>query len=65
MPTSTINATYQGRVILNVSNFFVNWLSQVRNATTGSLASTYTTNTTVTDAFKVEYNSSRGFETGQ
>jgi hypothetical protein len=65
MPTSTINATYQGRVILNVSNFFVNWLSQVRNATTGSLVSTYTSNTTVTDAFKVEYNSSRGFETGQ
>jgi hypothetical protein len=52
MATSTINATYQGRVGKSVQLQLVNWLSQVRNATTGSLVSTYTSNTTVTDAFK-------------
>jgi hypothetical protein len=65
MPTSTINATYQGRVGISVSSFFVNWLSQVRNATTGTYASTYTTNTTVSNAFLVAYDSGRTGQVGQ
>ena len=65
MPSSTINATYQGRVGISVSSFFVNWLSQVRNATTGTYASTYTTNTTVSNAFLVAYDSGRTGQVGQ
>ena len=65
MATSTINATYQGRVGLSFTAAVVNWLSQVRNASTGTSASTYTTNTTVTDAFKVAYDTNRLNKTGQ
>jgi hypothetical protein len=65
MATSTINATYQGRVGLSFTAAVVNWLSQVRNASTGTSASTYTTNTTVTDAFKVAYDTNRTNKTGQ
>ena len=65
MTTSTINATYQGRVGLSFTAAVVNWLSQVRNASTGTSASTYTTNTTVTDAFKVAYDTNRLNKTGQ
>jgi hypothetical protein len=43
----------------------VNWLSQVRNASTGTSASTYTTNTTVTNAFLVAYDTNRTNKTGQ
>ena len=65
MATNTINATYQGRVGITVSSFFVNWLSQVRNAATGTYASTYTTNTTVFNAFRVAYDSGRTGQVGQ
>jgi hypothetical protein len=65
MATSTINATYQGRVGISVSSFFVNWLSQVRNATTGTYASTYTTNITVSNAFLVAYDTGRSSQVGQ
>ena len=53
MATSTINATYQGRVGLLVTAALVNWVTEVRNASTGNLATTYTTNTTVNGAFAV------------
>ena len=65
MATSTIDATYQGRVGISVSGATVNWLSQVRNATTGTYALTYTTNTTITNAFFVAYDSSRTGQVGQ
>ena len=65
MAVSSINATYQGRVGISVSSFFVNWLSQVRNATTGTYASTYTTNITVSNAFLVAYDTGRSSQVGQ
>lgn len=64
MATTTINATYQGIVGINVSGAFVNWLSQVRNAATGTFALTYTTNTTVGNAFVVSYDSGRTSQVG-
>jgi len=65
MASSSVNATYQGRVGLSVSGALVNWLSQVRNATTGTFAATYTTNTTVTNAWFVAYDTTRSGITGQ
>jgi hypothetical protein len=65
MPSSTINATYQGRVGISFTAATVNWVTQVRNAATGTYAFTYTTNTTVTDAFKVAYDTNRLNKTGQ
>ena len=65
MATSTINATYQGRVGLSFTAAVVNWLSQVRNASTGTSAQTYTTNTTITNAFLVAYDTNRTNKTGQ
>ena len=65
MATSTIDATYQGRVGISVTAATVNWLSQVRNATTGTSAATYTTNTTITSAFLVAYDTNRSNKTGQ
>ena len=65
MATSTINATYQGRVGISFTAATVNWLSQVRNAATGTSASTYTTNTTITNAFLVAYDTNRTNKTGQ
>lgn len=64
MATSSVNATYQGRVGIVVTSTLLNWVTQVRNATTGTFVSTYTTNTTVTDAVEVTYNSGRGGQTG-
>jgi hypothetical protein len=62
--TTTINATYQGRVGKSVTAVLVNWLSQVRNASTGTFVSTYTSNTTVADAIEINYVSGRGGITG-
>jgi hypothetical protein len=64
MATSTINATYQGRVGLSVTAVLVNWLSTVRNASTGTFVSTYTTNTTVSVAFQVDLVKGRTTTTG-
>ena len=65
MATSTIDATYQGRVGISVTDVALNWVTQVRNATTGTYASTYTTNTTVSNAFLVAYDSGRTGQVGQ
>ena len=65
MATSTINATYQGRVGISVTDVLLNWVTQVRNASTGTFASTYTTNTTVSNAFLVAYDSGRTGQVGQ
>ena len=63
MPTSTINATYQGRVGISVQPV-LNWVTQVRNATTGTFVATYTSNVTVTNAVEATYDSGRGGNTG-
>ena len=65
MATSTIDATYQGRVGISVTDVALNWVTQVRNATTGTFVSTYTSNTTVTDAVKGTYDSGRFGQVGQ
>jgi len=65
MATSTINATYQGRVSISVTNVALNWVTQVRNATTGTFANTYTTNTNVSNAFLVAYDTGRTGQVGQ
>jgi hypothetical protein len=65
MATSTINATYQGRVGISVTDVLLNWVTQVRNASTGTFASTYTSNTTVSNAFQVTYDSGRFGRVGQ
>jgi len=65
MASSSVNATYQGRVGLSASGALLNWLSQVRNATTGTFATTYTTNTTVSNAWFVAYDTTRSGITGQ
>jgi hypothetical protein len=65
MATSTINATYQGRVGISVTDVLLNWVTQVRNASTGTFASTYTSNTTVSNAFQVAYDSGRFGRVGQ
>jgi hypothetical protein len=64
MATSTINATYQGRVGISVTAAIFNWLIQVRNATTGTFANTYTSNATVTNAVEATYDESRVGYTG-
>ena len=65
MATSTIDATYQGRVGISVTDVALNWVTQVRNASTGTFASTYTSNTTVSNAFQVAYDSGRFGRVGQ
>jgi hypothetical protein len=42
MPSVTVNATLQGRVFYTLSAGLINWTSQVRDASTGSTATTYT-----------------------
>ena len=64
MAASSVNATYQGRVGISVQSVSVNWVSQVRNATTGTFVSTYTTNTTVTNAVDTTLDSGRFGQVG-
>lgn len=45
MATTTVNATYQGYVGLS-SNFYIDWVTDIRDAATGSFSFTYTLNTT-------------------
>ena len=42
MATTTVNETYEGLVTREVSNTTVNWLSDVRNGTTGTTVETHT-----------------------
>jgi hypothetical protein len=65
MATSTINATYQGRVGISVTSALLNWVTQVRNATTGTFVATYTSNVTVSNAVDATYDGpARGGYTG-
>ena len=43
MPTTTVNATYQGQVQYSTS-FYLDWVFDIRNASVGNVANTYTTN---------------------
>lgn len=58
--TSTIDATYQGRVGNVVNAALLNWVGDVRNAATGTYAITYTGNTLVSTAIYISFISSRG-----
>ncbi len=42
MPIVTVNETYEGLVKKQISGALINWRAQVRDATTGSSAQTYT-----------------------
>ena len=65
MATSTIDATYQGTVRKLVQSATVNWVSQVRNSSIASQVFTYTSSSTVTDAFNVAYDTGRTGQVGQ
>ena len=60
MPSTTVNATLQGKVAITYSASLINWTSQVRDATFGTATSTYTTNTTIGGAIRAYLISSRG-----
>jgi hypothetical protein len=64
MATITIENDYGGRIIKSVSAGSVNWLTDVRNATTGSSVNNYTTNTSIGEAIRVQYTASRGGSSG-
>jgi len=62
MPTTTVNATYQGLVQYS-SSFYFDWSFDIRGAVNGNLATTYTTNTTA-NAIRAYEVFSRGGTTG-
>lgn len=64
MATTTIENDYGGRIINSVSAASVNWVTDVRNATTGTTVNNYTTNTVVSDAIKIQFSLSRGGASG-
>ena len=64
MATITIENDYGGRIIRSVSAATVNWLTDVRNATTGNGVNNYTTNTSVGEAVRVQYTASRAGSSG-
>ena len=47
MPSTTVNATYQGVAFKTVDAALVSWVTHVRNASTANSAVTYTTNSGV------------------
>lgn len=64
MPSTTVNATLQGRVFYSLSAALINWTSQVRDASTGTTANTYTVPTSVAGALRVFLINSRSGVTG-
>jgi len=60
MPTVTVDATLQGQIGNQITSPLINWLSQVRNATTGTFADTKTSNSTVNPGFSAALISGRG-----
>lgn len=59
MPSTTVNATLQGKVFYTLNAALINWNSQVRDASTGTTANTYTTQNTVGGAIRVYLVTSR------
>lgn len=65
MATTTIDVTYQGVVSYTYTDpFFFDWITDVRDVSTGDTATTYTTNTQNNDAVRASFQSSRGFNAG-
>lgn len=64
MATTTIENDYGGRIIKSVSSSSVNWLTDVRNATTGSSVNNYTSNTSVGESIRVQFTLSRAGSSG-
>lgn len=60
MATTTVEADLQGAVYKNYSNILVNWLTEVRDSSTGSTAATYTTSTNASNAIEAAFISGRG-----
>lgn len=58
MPTQNVTAGLQGRVTKQ-ANSVTNWLSQVRNSSTGTGANTYSSATLESNAFRASYTSGR------
>lgn len=65
MATTTIENDYSGRIIKSqsVAGGFL-WLTDIRNATTGSSLNNYTSNTSVGEAIRVQYTVSRAGSSG-
>lgn len=59
MPSTTVNATLQGRVLYNLSAALINWTSQVRDASTGTSVSTYISPAQIAGAIRVYLVNSR------
>jgi len=53
MPSTTVNATLQGKVFYTLNAALINWTGQVRDASTGTTANTYTTQIQVGNAISV------------
>jgi len=65
MATATIENDYGGNVnLVHTQQGQFSWLNVIRNATTGSSVSNYTTNTSVADAIKVQISLLRGGSSG-
>lgn len=65
MATITIENDYGGRIIRSDSSGgSLNWLTTVRNATTGTTVNNYTTNTSVGEAIRVQFTLSRAGSSG-
>ena len=64
MATTTTEKDYGGRIIRSVAQAQVIWLTDVRNATTGTTVNNYTSNTSVGEAIRVQYTASRAGSSG-
>ena len=65
MATATIDNDYGGRIIkTEIASGQFSWLTDVRNATTGTSLSNYTSNTSVGEAIRVQFVLSRGGSSG-
>ena len=64
MATTTINSALEGSSMKFYSAGLVFWTGDVRDATTGTFATTYTTSTTLANGFLAEVNASRSGYTG-
>ncbi len=59
MPSTTVNATLQGKVYYSLSAALINWTSQVRDTSNGTSASTYTSPASIGGAIRVYLITSR------
>ena len=64
MPTTTVNATLQGRASFTYQAALINWKTQVRDASSSTVTTTYTSANTVGAAIRTYVISSRGSMSG-